>query len=101
MRPTDHELRAAVERAGQLLAGGTASPYPRELYPELDRRRSGHESHAFAAQAEPPAVAPHARPIATSASAAGALSPENVARWSGELGFTRAARIGRVTRADD
>jgi hypothetical protein len=104
------QIRAAIAEADRVLAGGQTSPYPRELFPELERReqrRRGPSTFAAAtaeAPAQPtvarPVVAPHARPVTPAAEAE--LTPETVASWSAELGFaTSMPRAGRITRAND
>lgn len=100
MPPTEAELRQAIATADAALAGNR--PYPPELFPELARRRGPERGHAFAAPApaEPPAQVQHARPVGPAEDVEAALSPENVARWSAELGFTAPARVGRITKSD-
>jgi hypothetical protein len=70
-------------------------PYPRSLFPELDRRqqRPGR-AHATATATAPP---PPPTPAAT-----GDISDEVVAGWSRSLfPETASASSGRVTRAHD
>jgi hypothetical protein len=86
------------------VAGLEPAPYPRELFPELDRRarRAAGVPATFApaATAPPAATAAHARPVTPAAESA--LTPEQVGAWSHELGFDRVeASVGRVARAND
>jgi hypothetical protein len=101
---TEAELRAAIARADQVLAGNP--PYPRELFPELRRgeRRGAASTFAMATtsqpvRARPPVNAQHLRPVTPAAEAE--LTPEAVAGWSAELGFATGPRSGRITRAND
>jgi hypothetical protein len=70
-------------------------PYPRSLFPELDRRaRRQAAPPAIAGNA--PEAAEHARPVTPAAEVD--LSPDQVGAWSHQLGFDTAAKAGRVTR---
>jgi hypothetical protein len=113
MPRTEAEIRQAIATADAALAGVTASAYPRELFPELARHNAHHtrrsrktgrytndgRSPLASAPTQPAPPAQAARPPAADGDLT--LTPENVARWSAELGFQRPARVGRVSRADD
>ena len=101
---TEAELRAAIARADHVLAGNP--PYPRELFPELRRgeRRAAPSTFASAVRSQPvrprpPVHAQHTRSVTPAAEAE--LTPEAVAGWSAELGFSVAAKSGRISRSND
>lgn len=98
-----HDIQRAIAEADRVLAGGAPAPYPRELFPELarhERRRSATPTTATQPTVARPVVsAQHARPVTPAAE--GALTPEAVAGWSAELGFSAPAKQGRIVRCGD
>jgi hypothetical protein len=85
-----------------IVTGAQVSPYPREMFPELDRQPRRQRAGASA----PSASAAHvsaAAPLPPTVAAGDDLTPEVVAAWSREL-FPEAAYAEiprRVTRAND
>jgi hypothetical protein len=85
-----------------IVTGGGVSPYPREMFPELDRQPRRQRAEARAPAATPAHVSAAAPPAPTVA-AGDDLTPEVVAAWSREL-FPEAAYAEiqrRVTHAND
>jgi hypothetical protein len=98
-----HDIQRAIAEADRVLAGGAPSAYPRQLFPELarhERRRAATPTTATQPLvSRPVANARQARPVTPAAE--GEMTPETVAGWSAELGFSVPAKQGRIVRCGD